>query len=141
MYQQIAQYWTEGGIAATIQSIPVQQLVKIVNTGDWKGDTFGMNYAPERTMDVLRPIRLHSCLQPVPWYCDERIMGTIREAFAAPDIETRRRLTQEVMRFYHDEAASVFLHEIILFFGHGPRVKNFRQAQIVIAYEEIELVK
>jgi peptide/nickel transport system substrate-binding protein len=141
MYQQIAQYWNDVGIAATIQSIPVQQLVKIVNTGDWKGDTFGMNYAPERTMDVLRPIRLHSCLQPVPWYCDERIMPTIREAFAAPDIETRRKLTQEVMRFYHDEAASVFLHEIILFFGHSARVKNFRQAQIVIAYDEIELVK
>jgi peptide/nickel transport system substrate-binding protein len=141
MYQQIAQYWNDVGVAARIQSIPVQQLVKIVNSGDWKGDTFGMNYAPERTMDVLRPIRLHSCLQPVPWYCDERIMPTIRDAFAAPDIETRLRLTQEVMRFYHDEAASVFLHEIILFFGHAPRVKNFREAQIVIAYEDIELVE
>lgn len=141
MYQQIAQYWNDVGVAATIQSIPVQQLVKIVNAGDWKGDTFGMNYAPERTMDVLRPIRLHSCLQPVPWYCDERIMPTIRDAFAAPDIETRRRLTQDVMRFYHEEAASVFLHEIILFFGHAARVKNFREAQIVIAYEEIELVE
>lgn len=139
-YQQVAADLLNVGVVMTLRTMPVQQLIRGIQEGEWRGEAFGMNYSAERTTDALRPARLHSCIQRTPWYCNEDLTEKIRTAFATSDLEDRRRLTEEVMAIYHDDAPAIWMHEVIMFKALGPRVKNFRQDLTVLNYDEIELV-
>ena len=98
-----------------------------------------MNYGAERTNDALRPLRLHSCINRNPWYCDETVSQMIDAAMMESDIDKRSALTKDIMRYYHEQAPAIWMHEVVQFSGLGPRVKNYREDYAVIAYDEIEL--
>ena len=55
------------------------------------------------------------------------------------DLDARRKLTQEIMAAYHDDAPVIWLHEVAMFEGLDARVKNYKVAHTVIRYEQIEL--
>ena len=63
----------------------------------------------------------------------------ISAALQESDIEKRRQLTEDIMRYYHDQAPTIWMHEIVGFTGLGPRVTNFREDLAVIAFDEVEL--
>ena len=63
-----------------------------------------------------------------------------KAAMSAPDLEQRAKLTSEVLRFYHDEATAIMLHEIPLLEGVAKRVKNYAPQKGKLNYETIELV-
>ena len=123
----------------TLQRIPVQQLIRGIQEGDWRGQAFGMNWGAERTGDALRPLRLHSCINRNPWYCEKTVSHMIQTAMNESDIEKRRTLTEDIMRYYLEQAPTIWLHEIVNFTGLGPRVKTYREEHNLIAYDEIEL--
>lgn len=138
-YQQVAADLESVGVIMTLRTIPVQQLIRGIQEGDWKGQAFGMNYSSERTADSLRPLRLHSCIHRSPWYCDKALTAKIERAFATSDLTERQRLTEEVMADYRDNAPAIWMHEIVMFKALGPKVKNFRQDLTVLNYHEIDL--
>lgn len=138
-YQQVAADLLNVGVVMTLSTMPVQQLIRGIQEGEWRGEAFGMNYSVERTTDSLRPARLHSCIQRIPWYCNEDLTEKIIAAFATSDLDLRRARTEEIMAFYHDDAPAIWMHEVVMFKALGPRVKNFRQDHTVLNYHEIEL--
>ena len=138
-YQRTAADLLNIGVKMTLQTKPVQQLIRNIQEGGWHGEAFGMNYSAERTGDALRPLRLHSCINRSPWYCNKRVSDLIQEALNETDIEKRRTLIEEVMATYHDEAPAIWLHEVMLFTGLGPKVKYYQEDHTLIAYDKIEL--
>lgn len=138
-YQSVAADLLKVGVVMTLQRIPVQQLIRGIQEGSWRGQAFGMNYGAERTNDALRPLRLHSCINRNPWYCDETVSQMIDAAMMESDIDKRSALTRDIMRYYHEQAPAIWMHEGVQFSGLGPRVKNYREDYAVIAYDEIEL--
>ncbi len=138
-YQRVAADLLKVGVVMTLQTIPVPQLIRGIQEGDWRGEAFGMNFGAERTGDALRPLRLHSCIIRNPWYCNKTVDQMINAALQESDIDKRRALSEDIMRYYHEQAPTIYMHEIVAFSGLGPRVKNFREDYGVIAYDEIEL--
>lgn len=138
-YQQVAADLEKVGVMMSLRTIPVQQLIRGIQEGAWKGQAFGMNYSAERTADSLRPLRLHSCIHRSPWYCDEELTAKVERAFGTSDLDERARLTKEVMAEYRDNAPAIWMHEVIMFKALGPKVRNFRQDLTVLNYHEIDL--
>ena len=140
-YQYVANNLRDIGVEMILQTLPVQQLTRGVLEGEWQGDAFGMNFSAQRTLDALRPLRLHSCLHPHPWFCDRGLTEKIETAFSESNISKRRYLTQQIMKNYRNTAPAIWLHEVVMFKGLGPRVRNFRQDLTVINYHAIDLVQ
>ena len=113
------------GVELTLREIPTPQLIRGIQQGEWRTEAFGMNYSADRTTDALRSLRLHSCIQRVPWYCDRDLTDRLEAAFAVPDLEGRRAETKAIMEAYHDEAPAIWLHEIAAYTALGPRVSGF----------------
>jgi ABC-type transport system substrate-binding protein len=138
-FQQVAADLAKVGVGMTIRSITVPQLVRGVQQGEWSGQAFVFNFSSERTTDALRALRLHSCLRPAAWYCDRALTAKIEQASASGDLDQRRRLTEEIVRAYHDEAPALWLHDMIMIEGLGRRVRGYRNDLTVISYHAIEL--
>jgi peptide/nickel transport system substrate-binding protein len=141
IYQYVAENLAAVGVKLNLITIPTQQMMRVVNLGEWKGDGFSQVFGAWPTFEPLRTIRLHSCLWPKPWYCDQAIMPTMIAARTAPNLEERARLTREVLRFYHDQATSLMLHEIPVLDGVMPRVRNYAPQKGKINYETIALAE
>jgi peptide/nickel transport system substrate-binding protein len=139
VYQQVAADLARIGVNVVLRAITVPQLLRGVQQGEWNGEAFGMNFSSERVLDALRAVRLHSCLNRTPWYCDRALSAKIEQAYATGDLEARRKLTQEIMAAYHDEAPVIWLHEVAMFEGLSKRVRNYQVAHTVIRYDLIEL--
>ncbi len=140
MYQKVAQDLAAIGVTMEIRVFPVTQLIRSVMEGDWNGDAFGVTFASEPTVDVLRPMRNHSCLWTHPWYCDERIMPAINEALVTFDEQRGLDLRHEVMRFYRQEWVALYLYQIVRFAGTRANVRGFSEVHGFVDYENIRFV-
>jgi len=139
IYQLVASNLAEVGVTMNVITIPTSQMVRIILQGQWRGDGFSQIFGAWPTFEPLRTIRLHSCLSPTPWYCDERIMPTYQAALETPDLNERINLTQEVLAFYHDQATAVLLHEVPLMDAIGPRVVGYAPNKGKLNYETMTL--
>jgi hypothetical protein len=54
-------------------------------------------------------------------------------------LKKHRRLTEEVIAAYHEEAPAIWMHEVVMFTGLGPKMKAYREDNTAVAYNEIEL--
>lgn len=140
IYQYVASNLAAVNVKMNLISIPTPQMVRVINQGEWKGDSFSQIFGSWPAFDPLRTIRLHSCLWPKPWFCDQGITQTLKAAMSAGDLTERARLTTEILRFYHDQATTLLLHEVPLTDGVAKRVKNYAPQKAKINYETIELV-
>ena len=141
MYQKVAQDLAIIGITMEVRPFPITQLIRGVMQGDWKGDAFGSTYATEPTLDVLRPLRNHSCLWPYAWYCDKRIMPTIKKAMITFNKDESIKLRNQIMSFYRKEWVSLFLYESIRFAGTASNIRGFSEDHGFINYEKIYFKK
>ncbi len=139
VYQLIAQDLSKIGITMNFEISPVARLVRNAVQGGWKGEAFGLNYEFQPSFDALRALENHSCWWSHPWYCDERITPVMDEARAEFDPERALALRQQVMAFYRNEYASLFLYETPRFAGSTPRLKNFKVVNYYIDYSVLEL--
>lgn len=140
MYQIVAQDLAAIGVTMEVRTFPVTQLIRAVMEGDWNGDAFGVTFASQPTIDVLRPMRNHSCLWTHPWYCDERVMPTINEALVTFDEQRGLNLRHKVMRFYREEWVALYLYQIVRFAGTRANVRGFSEIHGFIPYEDIYFV-
>lgn len=141
VYQQAAVDLGRIGVNMSLRVITLPQLIRLTNEGDFNSEAFGMNFDAGRTTDALRPTRVHSCLRPHPWICDRALTAKIEKAYDTGDLETRRKLTQEIMASFHDDPPVVWLHEVAMFEGLSPRVRNYRVDNTVISYHDIDLAE
>ncbi len=140
-YQVVAQDLARIGIHMEIRQMTVPELIRNVIEGGWEGDAFALNYNHEPGIEVLRPLTNHSCLWHHPWYCDERIMPTIHAAMVEFDPERSLQLRREVMAFYRNEYAALFLYESPYFAGLSARVQNLKVVHGFIHFEDIAFVE
>jgi peptide/nickel transport system substrate-binding protein len=138
-YQQVSADLARVGVNMVLRAITVPQLLRGVQQGEWSGEAFGMNFSSERMLDALRSVRLHSCINRNPWFCDKALTAKIEQAYKMGNLDERRALTQEIMAAYHDEAPVIWLHEVAMFEGLSSRVKTYNVAHTVIRYDLIEL--
>jgi peptide/nickel transport system substrate-binding protein len=139
IYQYVANNLAAVNVKLNLISVPTAQMIRIVNQGEWKGNAFSQVFGAWPTFEPLRTLRLHSCLWPKPWYCDQAIIPTFNAALSAANLEERARLTTDVLRFYHDQATTILLNEIPILDGVAKRVKNYAPQRGKINYETIEL--
>lgn len=141
VFQKVAQDLLAIGVTMEIRTFPVAQLIRSVMEGEWDGDAFGVTFASEPTVDVLRPLRNHSCLWVHPWYCDERIMPTIEEALVTFDENKGLALRHEAMKFYREEWVALYLYQIVRFAGTRANVRGFSEVNGFVSYEDIQFVE
>ncbi len=137
--QTIAQYLARVDIEMEVQVITVAELIRNVIEGGWEGEAFGLNYNHEPSVDVIRALNNHSCLWHHPWYCDERIMPTIERAAVEFDPERALQLRHDIMAFYRQEYASLFVYDFVYFAGMSGRVSGFKDVHGFIHFEDIVL--
>ena len=138
-FQQAAADLARVGVDLTIKSITVPQLVRNIQQGGWQGEAFGMNYSAERTFDPMRTLNRHSCRWHAPWFCDPELAAMMDAVDAAEDLDTRARLTEQLIAGYQAAAPAIWLHQPVHIYGLSPRVAEFSQSNAVIAYDRIVL--
>lgn len=138
VFQVIAQDLAKVGVEMEIRPVTVAELIRNVVEGGWEGEAFSLNYNHEPSVDVLRGLNNHSCRWHRAWYCDERIMPTIEEAWVEFDPERALQLRHQVMAFYREEYASLFLYDFAYFAGLAPGVTGFEDVHGFINFEAIE---
>jgi peptide/nickel transport system substrate-binding protein len=137
VYQKVAQDLAAIGVTMEIRSFPTNELIRAVVEGSWDGDAFGLTYATEPTVDVLRPMQNHSCFWSRPWYCNQAIMPTIEAALAEFDDQKGVELRQEVMRFYREQYVSLYLYELPRFAGLRAAIHGFKEVHGFINFDQI----
>lgn len=139
VYQKVAQDLERIGVVMEIRVFPVAQLIRSVVEGVWDGDAFGLTLATEPTVDALRPMLQHSCLNPHPWYCDQAIMPAIRAAFVESDPQRALALRREIMRHYRTAYAALYLYELPRFAGTTAKVRGFAEVNGFVSFDRIEV--
>jgi peptide/nickel transport system substrate-binding protein len=139
VFQRIQADLKAVGIAVTIRTMPNALYLERVNRTEFEGDAFPIAWPAWPTLDVWRALQVHSCLRPVPWYCDRAITDKMLAARAEWDTERALALRREIGRHYHDDAPALFLYELPALVGLGPRVKSFRRTNTIIAFHDLEL--
>ncbi len=100
-----------------------------------------MSFDETPSIDALRPIKVHSCLWPAPWYCDKAIMPKIEAAMHEPDLDKRVAMTREIVDYYREEAPHLSLYQIVRYFGLSAKVQNFDEINGFIDYADIDLTR
>jgi peptide/nickel transport system substrate-binding protein len=137
--QKVAADLAKVGVRLEARSIPTPKYARGLNFGDWDGTAIGIDYNSAPSLDPLRAFRRHSCLWKKPWYCDETIMPLLKEAMGTFDLDKRRALTRQVLRYQRDQAAAVFLHEQPRFDAMSPKVRNFRMTVGYLHYADLDI--
>ncbi|MBT7451998.1 MAG: ABC transporter substrate-binding protein [Rhodospirillaceae bacterium] len=138
-YLQIANNLADVGVRVTYQSYPFTMHIRKIRQGGWKGDAFGMDFNNLPSLDVLWPLRIHSCLWAAPWHCRPEWVPLIEDAEQEFDLEERRRKTQALVQLYHDEPTSLYLWEMPDVDGVSDRVLNYQPRHAFINFHEIDV--
>ena len=137
VYQFVADSLANINVKLNLISIPTQQMMRIINQGEWRGRAFSQVFGSWPTFDPLRTIKLHSCLWPKHWYCDPRITPVQTAAMTEFDLEARATMTRQILKFYRDEATAILLHEIPILDGVSPRLLGYDPQKGRINYHSI----
>ena len=139
IYQQIAEDLAQVGVKAEVRSIVFQEAVKKAIGNLWEGNAFRSIFSVLPEMDAIRSVFNSSCLRAKPWFCGQEIMPLIEQANAEFDPDKRKALLQQILRWYHDEAPSIFLLDNPEINAINKRVQNFENINSVIQYHKMTL--
>lgn len=138
-YQQVAADLAAVGVAMKLEAVAPPIYARNFVNGKWSGDAFVLTYNGELLWDGLWALRFSSCMNANGWFCDREIQPVIEAAFAAPTLEERERLTQQVMRRYHEQAYALTLFETVRISGIGRAVARFGLSHNRLRFDEIEM--
>lgn len=141
VFQQVQADLREIGVTMRLKTMPYTlYLTKTANV-DFTGDAFPIAWPSWPLLDVWRALQIHSCFRPVPWFCEPALTPRMRAALSEWDEAKALKLRQEIGRAYHDLAPAIFLYELPLFVGLGPKVTAFSMFSNLIAYDRLEVTK
>ncbi len=135
----VAQFLGEIGVRMEVQTVNVNQLIRNVVEGTWDGQAFALHYNFEPTSEVLRALDTHSCLWAKPWYCNPAVMPLIADAATAFDPARNLKLRQDIMAFYRNDWAALFMYQAPRFAGLAPGVSGLSVVNNVISYDTLKV--
>ncbi|GIL38468.1 ABC transporter substrate-binding protein [Roseiterribacter gracilis] len=138
MYQQIAADLRKVGVEVELRAIPLQKLLTNVAFGGWTSDGFGIPYSSSPTRDVLRALRVNSCLWRAPWFCDEKLTAQIEATTREADLDRRIAMTRDLVDAYYDAAPHLSVYDNVRFFGLQPALTGFSESNDLIDWAAIE---
>lgn len=138
-YLQIANDLHQVGVNVTYQTSPYPIHIQKIRQGGWNGIAFGMDFNNLPSLDVLWPLRIHSCMWRAAWHCRPEWVPLIEDAEQEFDLEERRRKTQALVKMYRDEPTSLFLWEMPGVDGVAARVINYEARHAFINLHEIDV--
>ncbi len=138
-YEQLAADLRAVGVRATLSNITVMSYTEKYYQGTWPGLAFYSGYPAAPSLDALAPLRLHSCLWPHPWHCNEAIAKDVVAAQGLADRAQREAATRSIMATVRDEAPAILMYESFKLFGLGPRVKAFPAPLGFVRYDLVEI--
>ena len=139
MYQQIAQDLAQVGVKAEIRTTTFPDWLKKFLGNTWEGNAFSHVWGVAPEIDAGKPMGFNSCMKDNPWYCNQEIMPLIDKVNTEFDSAERKALLGELMRWYHDEAPSIYLFDQPELNALSPRVKNFQNLNRMFQYHKIDL--
>ena len=137
IFQMVAADLRAIGVRVELKTFPLPQYFNAIHMGDFRGQGFMMDFPVAPQMDALRGLRLHSCLWKAPWLCVQEDQRLIEQAMAAPDMATRKDLTQRLMRRYTDQAYMLYLFESVQYYGLRAGLVDFEAEGLFIRYDKI----
>ncbi|TVS14230.1 MAG: ABC transporter substrate-binding protein [Gammaproteobacteria bacterium] len=141
VYQQIAASLREIGVTLELRVMPTQLLLRNIFTGEWRAHAFGMDFGAAPFLDGWRPFRIHSCLWPRPWFCDESLTPLIESVRTTFDLDLRRDRMHALLEAYHEATPSIPVYEVMRYDAVSNRVRNYRNVFGVINFHELELTE
>ncbi len=141
IYQQIFSDLRKVGVVVKPQIITIAQLVTGIGSGQWRGQSFLLDYNLLPALDAAGIMSIHSCLRRIAWYCDESIMPLVDEIRSEPNREAREKLTQALMTELVESPPALLLFEAVSFDAHSDRIRGYRAGFGIIEYEDIERVR
>lgn len=139
VYVQIQADLRDIGVAMTIDTLPLPVFLERSSRTTHTSEAFTLAWTSWPAMDILRPMRGHSCLNPAPFYCEPSVTPMITAAIAEMDEAVAVNMRRTLARHYHDQASGIFLYELPILVGLGPRVENFEMFGYRIHYDRIRL--
>jgi peptide/nickel transport system substrate-binding protein len=139
VFQQIAASLREIGVTMELRPIPTQLFLRNIFGGGWRGHAFGMDFGASPFLDGWRPFRMHSCLWPQPWFCDESLsplIAAIRHEF---DLDRRAELMKRLLAAYQAAAPALMVYEGRTYDGVAGHVRNYEHAFGVTNFHALEL--
>ncbi|MBM3513918.1 MAG: hypothetical protein FJX59_09400, partial [Alphaproteobacteria bacterium] len=127
------------GVTMTIETLPIPVFLERSSRTTHTAEAYTLNWTSWPAMDLLRPLRGHSCLNPAPFYCEPEMVPIIQAAVAEPDDARAAEMRRTLARRYHDRASGLFLYDLPILVGLGPRVGAFHMFGYRIDYDRIEL--
>lgn len=125
IYQQIGTYFGAIGVDLEIRTITLTQLVTGIGEGQWNGQSFNLDFSLFPALDSISPLRIHSCLKRVAWFCDPAANPLLNSVFAESDPVQREALTRDVQSYVHSALPALILFEGIAFDGIRSNVTGF----------------
>ena len=139
IYQKVAEDLSKIGVKLQLKSFSLPQFFNAIHSGEFKGQGFMNDFPTAPQMDALRGMRLHSCLWKTPWLCNSNDQALITLAMSEPNLQTRQKLTEELMAIYHEQAYMLYLFESVDFYGMHGELTGFESDGLFIQYEKIRL--
>ena len=140
VFQQVASDLAKVGVEMVVSGIPLSQFSRFLYEGDWGNAlAFSMHYGSVPAMDATVSLRMHSCLWPKPWICDATVTALIRKADATFDVERRRGVVQDIMRYLHDDPPGIMLHETRYLDAIAPHVSVYDAPYGFLRYHTLAL--
>jgi peptide/nickel transport system substrate-binding protein len=139
VFQQVQADLKAIGVSMELRTMPNTLYLNKIAGVDFTADAFPVAWPGWPILDVWRALQIHSCFRPVPWFCDNSLTPKMRAALSEWDEDKALALRQEIGQTYHDLAPALFLYELPVFVGLGPRVKAFEMATNLILYETLEV--
>ena len=139
VFQQIAASLREIGVTLELHVMPTQILLRNIFTAEWRGHAFGMDYGASPFLDGWRPFRMHSCLWPQPWFCDESLTPLILEVRHEFDLERRADLMKQLLAAYQEAAPALMVYEGRSYDAVAGHVRHYQNAFGVINFHRIEV--
>lgn len=135
----VAQFLRAINVEMEVRTITTNQIIRNVVEGTWDTPAFALHYNYEPTADVLRALDTHSCLWSRPWYCNEAVMPLIRAAQVEFDPVRNLSLRHDIMAFYRNDWAALFMYQAPRFAALAPGVSGLTVVNNVVSYDTIDL--
>ena len=139
MYQKVAQDLRTIGLDVTLRSVPFANWLEKFTSGEWgEVDAFSFVWDSGAYADASRPISLHSCNKPNPFFCDRTVMDLINAANVEMDVAKREEMLHAVLARAKENPPSILLVPIVPTYAVSNRITKIRARSHGLYHAEVE---
>jgi peptide/nickel transport system substrate-binding protein len=137
IYNLIADSMGRIGIKADLRPLPFSEWVTKLTQKKWEGEATGFSYLVDPMMDASQPFNWYSCNAPAVFVCIEEHKPLIAAAATEMDRNKREAILKDLMKRANEDALSIAVVNGRDIFGLSKRVRDFKNWNRVLYYEEM----